>query len=83
MTTLWFLMILVTTPLSPAVEYVGFAAYPTKELCESKKVIVENHVAELEIKRGRTSHVQSYCMEVEAFENAIQNFKKIENDTDA
>ena len=72
MITLWFLMILVTTPLSPAVEYVGFAAYPTKEMCESKKVTVE-----------RTSHVQSYCMEVEAFENAIQNFKKIENDTDA
>tara|TARA_R110000744_G_C19158795_1_gene540251 strand:- start:102 stop:353 length:252 start_codon:yes stop_codon:yes gene_type:complete len=83
MITLWFLMVLVTTPISPAVEYVGFAAYSTKEICESKKVTVENYVSALDIKRGRPSFVQSYCIEVEAFEKVIKKFKKTENDIDA
>jgi|TARA_R110002124_G_scaffold266092_1_gene433022 hypothetical protein len=83
MTTLWFLMVLVTTPLTPAVAYQGFAAYHTKEICESKRIIVENYVGELEDRLGRTSYIQSYCIEVEAFNEAIKKFKGIENDTDA
>jgi len=83
MTTLWFLMVLVTTPLTPAVEYQGFAAYDTKEMCESRKIIIENYVGALEDRRGRTSYIQSYCIEVEAFNEAIKKFKGIENDTDA
>ena len=83
MTTLWFLMILVTTPLSPAVEYQGFAAYHTEEMCKSKKIMIENYVGALEDRRGRTSYIQSYCIEVEAFNEAIKKFKGIENDIDA
>ena len=62
MTTLWFLMVLVTTPYAPTVGYQGFAAYHTKEICESLKVQVE-----------------SYCMEVQAFDETIQNKKEGEN----
>ena len=73
MTTLWFLMVLITTPYAPAVEYQGFAAYHTEEICESLKIQVENHVAAIEKQRGRTSNVQAYCMEVEAFNETIKN----------
>ena len=66
-------MVLVTTPYAPAVEYQGFAAYHTKEICESLKVQVENHVMDLEKQRGRTSYVQAYCMEVQAFNETLKN----------
>tara|TARA_R110002073_G_scaffold223314_1_gene383504 strand:- start:34 stop:309 length:276 start_codon:yes stop_codon:yes gene_type:complete len=79
MTTLWFLMVLVTTPYAPTVGYQGFAAYHTKEICESLKVQVENYVSSVEEQRGRTSYVQSYCMEVQAFDETIQNKKEGEN----
>ena len=52
MTTLWFLMILVTTPYTPAVEYQGFAAYLTKETCESKRIYIENYVGDIEKTRS-------------------------------
>tara|TARA_R100001377_G_C3116488_1_gene84427 strand:- start:95 stop:346 length:252 start_codon:yes stop_codon:yes gene_type:complete len=83
MTTLWFLMILVTTPYTPAVEYQGFAAYLTKEACEIKRIYIENYVGDIEKTRKRTSYVQSYCMEVQAFDTAIKKFKGIGNDIDA
>jgi len=73
MTTLWFLMVLVTTPYAPAVEYQGFAAYLTEEVCESLRIYVENYVGAIEKPRGRTCYVQSYCMEVEAFNETLKN----------
>jgi len=72
-------MVLVTTPYAPTVGYQGFAAYHTEEICESLKIQVENHVAAIEEQRGRTSYVQAYCMEVQAFDETIQNKKEGED----
>ena len=63
MIKVWFLMALMAFPTSPVIFYKGFAAYETLEVCESKRIPMENLIMETEIGRGRVVYVKTFCME--------------------
>ena len=60
-------MALMTYPDLNAIHYKGFGGFTTKEACEAVRIITENGIADMEIKRGRTVYVETFCMEMYAF----------------
>ena len=80
MITVWFLMALMSYPDLPAIMYKGYGGFLSQEECESKKIIVENSIANIEANRGNTVYIETYCMEMEAFENQVR--KNELNETD-
>ena len=79
MITVWFLMALMSYPNMPAIAYKGYGGFLEKEECEERRIIAENLIAEYEIRRGNTVYIETYCMEMEAFENQLQENKKLNN----
>lgn len=77
MIKIWFLMALMSYPNSPAIMYKGYGGYLTMEDCEDKRIIVENLIADYEIKRGNTVYVETYCMEMEAFKTQLEKKKEL------
>ena len=83
MIKIWFLMALVSYPNMSAIAYKGFGGFLEKEECENNRVMAENQMAAFEIKKGNTVYIETYCMEMNAFESSLskKNEKKIiEND---
>ena len=80
MITVWFLMALMSYPDLPAIMYKGYGGFLSQAECESKKIIVENSIANIEANRGNTVYIETYCMEMEAFENQVR--KNELNETD-
>ena len=72
MIKIWFLMELMSYPNVPPIAYKGFGGFLEKEECEEKKIIAENSIANFEIKRGNTVYIETYCMEMDAFENSLR-----------
>jgi hypothetical protein len=72
MITVWFLMALMSYPHLPAIMYKGYGGFLSQEECEVKKIIVENSIASIEVDRGNTVYIETYCMEMEAFENQVR-----------
>ena len=72
MITVWFLMALMSYPDLPAIMYKGYGGFLSQEECEVKKIIVENSIANIEADRGNTVYIETYCMEMEAFENQVR-----------
>ena len=72
MVTIWFLMALMSYPNVPAIVYKGFGGFLDKQECEEKRIFVENDIARLEIERGNTVYIETYCMEFEAFESQLK-----------
>ncbi len=70
-------MALMSYPNSPAIMYKGYGGYLTMEDCEDKRIIVENLIADYEIKRGNTVYVETYCMEMEAFKTQLEKKKEL------
>ena len=66
-------MVLMSYPSVPSIVYKGFGGFVEQEECENNRVLVENMMADHEIKRGNTVYIESYCMEMEAFESQIKN----------
>ena len=79
MIKIWFLMALMSYPNVPAIVYKGFGGFLEKEECEEKRILVENQIANIEITRGNTVYIETYCMEFEAFENKFKEKKKLNN----
>ena len=79
MIKIWFLMALMSYPNMPAITYKGFGGYLEKEQCEAMKIVAENQIANYEIKRGNTVYIETYCMEMEAFENQFKKKKELNN----
>jgi len=79
MITVWFLMALMSYPNMPAIAYKGYGGFLEKEECEERRIIAENLIAEYEIRRGNTVYIETYCMEMEAFENQLKENKKLNN----
>ena len=73
-------MALMSYPDLPAIMYKGYGGFLSQEECESKKIIVENSIANIEANRGNTVYIETYCMEMEAFENQVR--KNELNETD-
>ena len=80
MIKIWFLMALMSYPGVPAIDYKGFGGYLEKEECEKMKVAAENQIAAYELRKGNTVYIESYCLEMEAFENQLKKKKKKERD---
>ncbi len=76
-------MALMSYPNTPAIAYKGFGGYLEKEECENSRVLAENQIAAFESRRGNTVYIETFCMEMDAFESSLskKNEKKIiEND---
>ena len=72
MIKIWFLMVLMSYPNMPAIAYKGYGGFFEKQECEDNRAIVENMVADYEMQRGNTVYIESYCMEMEAFETQLK-----------
>ena len=64
-------MALMSYPNVPAIAYKGYGGFLEKEECEEKRIMAENQIANYEIQRGNTVYIETYCMEMEAFENSV------------
>ena len=73
MIKVWFLMALMSYPNLPAIAYKGFGGFLIPEDCEEKRIIAENQIAQFEIQRGNTVYIETFCLEMEAFENQLKN----------
>ena len=67
MITVWFLMALMSYPDLNAIHYKGFGGFTSKEECEEVRIVTENEIANMEINRGNTVYIETYCMEMYAF----------------
>jgi hypothetical protein len=82
MITIWFLMALMAYPHTPAILYKGYGGFLTFDECESKRIITENMIANIEIQRGNTVYIETYCMEFEAFESQLEKKKELDKNKD-
>jgi len=64
-------MTLMSYPNMPAIAYRGFGGFLEQEECEERRVIAENMIADYEMRRGNTVYIETFCMEMEAFENQL------------
>jgi len=80
MIKIWFLMALMSYPNMPAIAYKGFGGYLEKEECENSRVLAENQISDYELRRGNTVYIETFCMEMEAFDSSLRKKKIIEND---
>ena len=77
MIKIWFLMALMSYPNLPAIAYKGYGGFLEKEECEERRIITENLIAEYEIRRGNTVYIETYCMEMEAFQTQLEKKKEL------
>ena len=75
MIKVWFLMVLMSYPNVPSIVYKGFGGFFEAQECEDNRILVENMMADYEIKRGNTVYIESYCMEMEAFKTQFKSNK--------
>ena len=77
MSTVWFLIALIAVPGIPAISYKGYYAYHTEVQCEEQRVSLENFIVEQEISKGNsTFYVETYCLEMQAFEDQLKKYKE-------
>ena len=69
-------MALMSYPDLPAIMYKGYGGFLLMEECEEKRILVENDIARLEIERGNTVYIETYCMEFESFESQLRKEDK-------
>ena len=72
-------MALMSYPNMPAVAYKGYGGFLEKEECEERRIIAENLIAEYEMKRGNTVYIETFCMEMEAFQTQLEKKKELNN----
>jgi len=70
-------MALMSYPNMPAIAYKGFGGYLEKEECEEARSMAENQIANFEIQRGNTVYIETFCLEMEAFESQLKKKKEL------
>ena len=70
-------MALMSYPNMPAISYKGYGGFLEKEECEERRIIAENMIVDYEMRRGNTVYVETYCMEMEAFETQLEKKKEL------
>ena len=70
-------MALMSYPNTPAILYKGYCGFLSLDECEAKKIVVENYIADFEIKNGKIVYIETYCMEMEAFKNQVKENKEL------
>ena len=79
MATVWFLLALIALPGTPAINYKGYYAYHTKAKCEEQRVSLENFIVDQELIKGHpTFYVETYCLEMQAFEDQLKKYREEE-----
>ena len=78
MIKVWFLMALMSYPNAPAIHYKGFGGFLEKEECEERRILIENQIADYEIKRNQTVYIETYCMEFEGFKSSLDIKKELD-----
>ena len=81
MIKVWFLMALMSYPNINAIHYKGYGGFFSKQECEDNRIFTENMIADMEVNRGQTVYIETYCMEMYAFESQIKKKKEL-NSTD-
>ena len=76
MIKIWFLMALMTYPNVNAIHYKGYGGFISMKECEDRRVLVENLIADYEIKRGNTVYIETFCLEMEAFKTQLEKKKE-------
>ena len=76
MIKVWFLMALMSYPNLSAIAYRGFGGFLEKEECEEQRILAENVIANFEMQRGNTVYIETFCLEMEAFESQLQKKDK-------
>ena len=79
MITVWFLMALMSYPNLPAIAYKGYGGFLTSDECEEKRILIENQIANFEMQRGNTVYIDTFCLEIEAFESQLKEKNKKSN----
>ena len=79
MIKVWFLMVLMSYPNIPSIAYKGYGGFFEKQECEDNRALVENMVADYEMQRGNTVYIESYCMEMQAFDSQLKKKKELNN----
>ena len=77
MITVWFLMALMSYPDLPAIAYKGYGGFLTLEECEEKRILIENQIANFEMQRNNTVYIETFCLEMEAFESQLKEKKEL------
>ena len=72
-------MALMSYPNFPAITYKGYGGFISMKECEDRRVLVENLIAEYEIKRGNTVYIETFCLEMEAFQTQLEKKKELNN----
>ena len=70
-------MALMSYPNMPAITYKGYGGFLEKEECEERRIIAENMIADYEMRRGNTVYIETFCMEMEAFETQLNKKKEL------
>jgi len=79
MATVWFLIALIALPSVPAISYKGYYAYRTQEQCEEQRVSLENFIVDQELIKGHQAfYVETYCLEMQAFEDQLKKYREKE-----
>ena len=71
-------MALMSYPNMPAIAYKGYGGFLEKEECEDRRIIAENMIAEYEMRRGNTVYIETFCMEMDAFESQLKLKKELD-----
>ena len=69
-------MALMSYPDLPAIAYRGYGGFLSMEECEEKRILIENDIARIEVERGNTVYIETYCMEMEAFKSQLKEKDK-------
>ena len=69
-------MALMSYPNLSAIAYRGFGGFLEKEECEEQRILAENIIANYEMQRGNTVYIETFCLEMEAFESQLQKKDK-------
>ena len=70
-------MALMSYPNMPAISYKGYGGFLEKEECEERRIIAENMIVDYEMRRGNTVYIETFCMEMEAFETQLEKKKEL------
>jgi hypothetical protein len=78
MLKVFFLVALMSYPNVNAIHYKGLGGFTTQEECEEKRIIAENAITDMEIRRGHTVYIETYCLEFYVFPGVQNDDNKID-----
>ena len=77
--TLYFLVMVVTSPDIDRIQYKPFNAYSTLEQCQQVAMVLQKRMEDVEKQKNRPYWINAYCLPVEAFEENLIKPKEKKN----